>query len=168
MSEDRLIVGRIAKAHGIRGEVAIDLHTDAPEKRFARGAVVRADPDLDLTIATSRPHQGRMLVRFEGVPDRNGAEALRGRWLSVDAATVPPREDPWSFWEFELDGARVVDVSGAPLGTFVRVEQGKVDDLWVVATPNGHVLVPAVRPIVHAVDVAAKTIVLDPPEGLFA
>lgn len=167
MTDDRLIVGRIAKAHGIKGEVAIEIHTDAPAVRFAPGAELRADPDLELTIATSRSHQGRVLVRFESVPDRNGAEALRGRWLSVDAATLVPREDPWSFWEFELEGAAVTDASGAPLGTIARIEKGKIDDLWVVRTPNGNVLVPAVKAIVVSVDIESKTVVLDPPEGLF-
>jgi 16S rRNA processing protein RimM len=164
---DRLIVGRVAKAHGIKGEVAIEIHTDVPEIRFAPGAHLRADPDIDLTVATSREHQGRVLVRFESVPDRNGAEALRGRWLSIDAADLQPLDDPWSFWGFELEGAAVTDTTGTKLGTFVGVQEGKVDDLWIVRTPNGNVLVPAVKQIVVSVDVGAKQIVLDPPEGLF-
>lgn len=165
MSE-RLTIGRIAKAHGIGGEVSIEIHTDV-EERFAPGATVRIDPDLDLTITSARPHQGRVLVRFEGIHDRNGAEALRGRWLSVDAASTPVPEDPWSFWEFQLDGATVVDTQGARLGVFARAEHGRSGDLWVVATPNGEVLVPAVRAIVRDVNVETKIIVLDPPEGLF-
>lgn len=166
MSE-RLTIGRIAKAHGILGEVAIEIHTDVAE-RFAPGATVRIDPDLELTIKSARPHQGRVLVRFEGIGDRNGAEALRGRWLSVDAASTPAPEDPWSFWEFQLDGAVVVDTDGTRLGVFTRAEHARSGDLWVVTTPNGEVLVPAVRAIIRDVNVETKTIVLDPPEGLFA
>ena len=96
----QLVVGQIARPHGIRGEVVVEVTTDEPDSRYAVGAVLATDPAAvgPLTIEAVRPHQGRLIVAFEGVPDRDGAEALRGVRLCVDSAEVPPPADPdgWS------------------------------------------------------------------------
>jgi 16S rRNA processing protein RimM len=161
---ERLIVGRVAKAHGIRGEVAIDIYSDAPE-RFAAGAQVFAG-ERTLTIATSRQHQGRMLVRFENVRDRNDAERLRGVELSIDASDAAPLEE-WSFYPHQLEGLTVVDEEGRTLGTMARVEESPGGDLWIVTTERSEVLVPAVREIVRSVDLEKRIIVVSPPVGMF-
>jgi 16S rRNA processing protein RimM len=162
---ERLIVGRIAKAHGLNGEVAIEVVSDAPD-RFASGARVFAG-DRSLTVATSRAHQGRLLVRFDEVPDRSAAESLRGTELTIPAGEARALEDEWSFYPHQLVGFAVTDESGAPLGSMTRVDESPGADLWVVGAGNGEVLVPAVRDIVVAVDLEKKTIVLRPPDGLF-
>jgi len=159
------VVGRIAKAHGIRGEVAVDVSSDEPS-RFVQGARVLAG-DRTLTVSTSRPHQGRLLVLFEEVPDRNAAEILAGADLTIPFEEAPALEDEWSFYPHQLDGLKVTDESGNELGTMDRVEESPASDLWVVRADGREVLVPAVRDIVLRVDLDGGTIVLRPPEGLF-
>lgn len=164
MDPERLVVGRIMKAHGIRGEVSVDVLSDHPD-RFANGARVFAG-DRALTVVSTRAHQGRLLVFFDGVSDRTAAEALRGSELTIPAEEARALGE-WSFYPHQLDGLDVVDVDGNQLGTMVRVEESPGADLWVVRAANGEVLVPAVRDIVVSVDVDARRIVLRPPEGLF-
>ena len=164
MAVERLVVGRIAKAHGIHGEVAIDVLTDEPA-RFARGARVFAG-DRVLTVATSRAHHDRLLVRFEEIPDRSAAEILAGTDLTIPVADARPLDD-WSFYPHQLVGLTVSDETGRTLGKMERVEESPGSDLWVVRAHGRDVLVPAVRDIVLSVDLDEKTIVLRPPEGLF-
>lgn len=165
MTDDRLVVGRVAKAHGIRGEVVVEALTDHPQ-RFAVGATLEG-PDGVLTVRASRPHQDRLLVAFAEIPDRNAAELLRGAVLTIaaeDAAPLP--EGRW--YPHQLEGLEVRDASGRILGRFAAVVASPAHDLWSVRTPGGKdVLVPAVAPILVDVDLDARTIVLDPPEGLF-
>ena len=165
MDPERLVVGRIAKAHGINGEVSIEVLSDAPD-RFAVGARV-FDGDRPLAVATARAHHGRLLVRFEGVLDRSGAESLRGTELTIPAAEAHALDDEWSFYPHQLVGFAVTDEKGKTLGTMRRVEESPGADLWVVGARSGEVLVPAVRDIVVAVDLDERTIVLRPPDGLF-
>jgi 16S rRNA processing protein RimM len=162
---ERLVVGRIAKAHGLNGEVSIDVVSDAPG-RFAVGARVFAG-DRSLTVEAARAHQGRLLVRFEGVSDRNGAEALRGTELTIPAEEAQVLADEWSFYPHQLVGFAVTDEAGEQLGTMTRVDESPGADLWVVSARGREVLVPAVRDIVVAVDLDGRRIVLRPPDGLF-
>jgi len=159
------VVGRIAKAHGIRGEVAIDVVSDEPA-RFAPGARVFAG-DRALTVSASRDHQGRRLVLFEEVPDRNMAETLKGAELTIPIDEARALEDEWSFYPHDLTGLDVIDENGNPLGKMDRVEESPASDIWVVRADGRDVLVPAVRDIVVSVDLDSKKIVLRPPEGLF-
>ena len=102
----QVVIGRIGKAHGIRGEVTVEVRTDDPDGRFAVDAVLmtdRADRPL-LTVERARPHHGRLLVQFAGVPDRNAAELLRGILLSVDADSDPDIDDPDEFYDHQLVG----------------------------------------------------------------
>lgn len=157
------------KAHGVRGEVIVAPTTDDP-KRFRPGSRLlcgrSADEMEEVSIEASRPHQGRLIVQVEGVADRGAADRLRGSLLFVEASSLAstPAE---GWWEKDLIGCAVEDVSGAGLGTLSEVLGGPVQDLWKVATAAGDVLVPAVARFVISVDVDAKKIVLDPPKGLF-
>jgi 16S rRNA processing protein RimM len=164
----QLVVGRIARAHGIAGEVAVDVRTDAAHERFATGGVVETDPPErgPLTIAASRWHSGRLLVTFAGVADRTAAEALRGTLLVADSATSPAVErDEW--WDHDLTGLTAVQPDGAVLGTIETVLHPPGADLLCIRRPDGaELLVPFVRAIVPVVDVAAGRIVVDPPDGL--
>jgi 16S rRNA processing protein RimM len=164
MEPERLVVGRIAKAHGIRGDVAVDVVSDAPD-RFEPGSTMNAGART-LTVESAREHQGRLLVKFAEVPDRTHAETLRGVELTIDASEARAL-DEGEFFERQLEGLAVVDTQGRALGTFARAEEGPAHDLWVVQTPAGEVYVPAVKEVVRAVDLDARRLVLDPPEGMF-
>ncbi|WP_340698430.1 ribosome maturation factor RimM [Cellulosimicrobium funkei] len=163
-----LTVARVGKAHGLRGEVALDLRTDDPEERLAVGERLETRPaDAGpLTVATVRVHQGRWLVGFEGVRDRTGAEALRGVELVVEAE-ASDEEDAW--YPHELAGLRAEGTDGRVLGRVEGLEHLPAHDVLVLREPDGaRTLVPFVRQIVPVVDVASGRVVLDPPGGLLA
>ena len=165
----QLVVGRVGRAHGIAGEVAVEVRTDSPEVRFADGAVVETDPAErgPLTVRRTRWHSGRLLVSFEGVADRTAAEALRGTLLVADSATSPRAEDPDEFWDHDLEGLVAVTVTGTVLGTVEQVTHPPGSDLLVIrAGDGGELLVPFVRAIVPEVDLTGRRIVVDPPDGL--
>ena len=166
---DRLTVGRIGKPQGIRGEVTVEVRTDAPEVRFADGAVLFTDPAErgPLTVESSRDQNGRLVVAFEGVPDRNAAEQLRNTMLLVDASDVPLSDDPDEFHDTQLVGLRAELVGGDPLGEVTDVLHLPHGDVLVVRREEGaEVLVPFVKAIVPDVDVRGGRLVVDPPEGL--
>lgn len=160
----QLVVGRIIRPHGVRGEVSVEVRTDEPAHRFAAGAVLGTDPDAGpLAVQSSRWHTGRLLVSFAGITDRDRAAELRGTWLTVDSADVGSPVDPDEFGDHELIGLTVVTVSGQPVGRVAQVQHHGQDLL--VIEPGG-VLVPFVAAIVPEVDVAAGRLVIDPPPGL--
>ena len=174
-AESRLLVARIGKPHGLRGEVTVQLHTDEPERRLAVGAVLETEAASGsgvpraLTVRSTRVHRGIWLVGFEEVPDRTGAEGLRGTRLVLDedAAAAPVDDDEDAFGEDELVGLAVVDPSGAALGEVAGLELGTAQDRLVVALADGRaVLVPFVEAIVPEVDVEGGRVVLNPPPGL--
>ena len=165
----QLVVGRIARAHGVGGEVAVEVRTDSPELRFAVGARVETDPAErgPLTVRRTRWHSGRLLVSFDEVPDRTVAEELRGTLLVADSATSPPVDDPEEFWDHQLIGLAALSVVGDRLGEVEDVLHAPAGDLLVVRTPaGGELLVPFVRAIVPDVDVTRGHVVVDPPDGL--
>jgi 16S rRNA processing protein RimM len=163
----RLLVGQVARPHGIRGEVEVT--TDEPTRRFLAGSALSTEPGGagPLVVEAARPHQGRLIVAFAGVPDRSAAEALRGVQLYVDSADLPPPTDPDEYHDFQLVGLAAVDGAGAALGEVVAVEHGPAADLLVLRRPGGaRALVPFVKAIVPVVDLDAGRVVLTPPEGL--
>ena len=165
----QLVIGRILRPHGIRGEVIVEVTTDESDIRYPAGAVLDTDPagTGPLTIEAVRPHQGRLIIAFEGVLDRDGAEALRGVRLCVDSADLPPPTDPDEFHDFQLIGLRAVSPTGEALGEVTAIEHGPGADLLVLRRPAGsRALVPFVKAIVPSVDLAAGRVVLTPPEGL--
>jgi 16S rRNA processing protein RimM len=165
----QLVVGVIARPHGVRGEVVVDVTTDEPAARYVVGTALATDPPSagPLTIESVRPHQGRLLVAFEGVPDRDAAQLLRGVKLCVDSAEVSEPEDPDEFSDFQLVGLAAVDQDGQRLGEVVRVDHGPAADLLVLRLPDGRdALVPFVKAIVPEVDLAGGRVVLTPPGGL--
>jgi 16S rRNA processing protein RimM len=166
-----VVVGRVVKAHGIRGELSVDVHTDEPDLRFATDAVLRArlrdGAVRPLTVAAARPHGERLLVRFAEVLTRDVAETLRGALLLVDTADLPPSENPDEFYDHELEGLTAHLPDGTEAGTVLEVVHGPGGDLLVLALPEGReVLIPFARAIVPEVDLAGKRVVIDPPEGL--
>ncbi|TDC74246.1 ribosome maturation factor RimM [Actinomadura sp. 7K507] len=166
MSEP-LVVGRIGRPHGVRGEVTIDVRTDEPDSRFAAGTRILTDPAATgpLTIERARWHSGRLLVRFAGIAGRDAADRLRGTWLVVDPGDIPPSADPDEFHDQELIGLAVVTAEGAAVGEVAGVlHHGQ--DLLVVRGPAGEKLVPFVAALVPEVDVPGGRLVIDPPPGL--
>ncbi|MFB9837273.1 ribosome maturation factor RimM [Actinoallomurus acaciae] len=162
----QLVVGRIGRPHGVRGEVSVDVRTDDPAARFAPGSSLATEDAGTLTVETVRAHSGRLLVRFAGIDDRTAAEALRGLLLLVDSAEIPPSDDPEEFHDHELIGLAAVDPDGTELGEIVDVEHHG-QDLLVLRRPSGdEALVPFVGAIVPTIDLPAGRVVLDPPPGL--
>ena len=161
-------VGRIGRPHGIRGDVVVGVRTDEPELRFAHGSRLDTDPaDVGpLTVASSRWHSGELLVRFEGVADRDAAADLRGTWLTVDSATLTPPEDPDEFHDTDLVGLSVRTLDGTQVGTVDDVlHPGQ--DLLVIKSPEGReILIPFVKAFVPEVAVSSGYLLIDPPEGL--
>ena len=166
----QLVVGRIVRPHGVRGEVVVDIHTDSPAERFAVGSVLATDPAAagPLTVDEVRPHLGRLLVTFEGFADRDVADHLRGVLLLVDSEDIGELTDPDEFHDHQLIGLRAETPAGDVLGEVVRVEHAPASDLLVLRLTDGRTgLVPFVRAIVGEVDLAAGRVVMTPPEGLF-
>jgi len=163
-----LVVGRVGKPQGIRGEVSVEVRTDDPDARFAVGTTLPTEPAErgPLVVAAAREQNGRLVLLFEGVGDRNGAEALRGTLLLVDGATLPPPEDPDEFHDFQLVGLAVELPDGRPIGRLAEVLHLPHGDVLVVRGEQGEVLVPFVAAMVPVVDVPAGRVVVDPPEGL--
>lgn len=163
-----LVVGRVGRAHGVRGEVLVALRTDDPDTRFAAGAVLVTDPEErgPLTVVTARRHSGHYVVAFDGVTDRAAASALTGTALVVDSADLAPTEDPDEFHDAQLLGLRVQSTDGADIGELADVVHGPGGDLLVIRIEDREVLVPFVREMVPTVDVPAGLVVIDPPEGL--
>ncbi len=148
-----LEVGRIVKAHGIRGEVIVDLISNRPEERLAPGSVLSSDRG-DLEVLTATPHQGRWIVAFAGFADRNAAESLRGARLRAE-----PLTEEGALWVHELIGCAVQDAAGRPLGQVTAVEANPASDLLVL---EGGTLVP-VRFVTERVP---GLVTVEVPEGL--
>ncbi|HEX3812095.1 MAG TPA: ribosome maturation factor RimM [Mycobacteriales bacterium] len=165
----QLVVGRVGRAHGVSGEVAVSVKTDDPQERFADGSVLVTDPVErgPLRVTRSRWHSGRLLVVFDGVGDRRSAEALAGTALVVDTADLPPLQDPEDFYDHQLVGLAAVTTDGDPIGTVADVIHAPGSDVLAIARPGGaEALVPFVHAIVPSVDLAAGRVVIDPPAGL--
>jgi 16S rRNA processing protein RimM len=151
-----VVVGRIGRAHGVRGELTIDVRTDEPDVRFAVGARLQTDPASagPLTVVSTRPHTGRLLIRFEEVADRSAAEGLRGVLLTAPAMGPDPATDPEEFFDHQLVGLEVSDQRGALVGEVVQVVHNPAHELLVVRRTDGRAdaLVPFVSALVPEVD----------------
>jgi 16S rRNA processing protein RimM len=161
-------VGRIGKAHGIRGDVFVEPWTDAPEERFADGTVLGTEPAGrgPLTVEHTRSHSGKLVVHFQGLDDRNAIEAIRGTVLVVAATGRPVIEDPDEFYDTDLIGLAVRTVAGAPLGPVTDVLHSPAGSLLAIDVAGREVLIPFRREFVPTVDLASRTAEVDPPEGL--
>ncbi|MFE4309362.1 ribosome maturation factor RimM [Streptomyces sp. NPDC056891] len=165
----QLVVARIGRAHGIKGEVTVEVRTDEPELRLGPGAVLRTDPASagPLTIETGRVHSGRLLLRFEGVRDRNAAEALRNILLiaEVDPTEMPEEED--EYYDHQLMDLDVVLADGTEIGRITEISHLPSQDLFIVECPDGtELMIPFVESIVTEIDLEEQRAVIDPPPGL--
>ncbi|MEZ0353554.1 ribosome maturation factor RimM [Mycobacterium sp. pR1184] len=171
-----LLVGRVVKAHGITGEVVVEVHTDDPADRFAPGITLRAKPsrgsgeERSYVVAGAREHGGRLLVRLAGVDDRDAADALRGSLFVVDSDDLPPIDEPDTYYDHQLEGLRVRTTTGQDLGVVAEVLHTAAGELLAVHRSDGaqtrEVLVPFVNAIVTSVSLDDRMVEIDPPEGL--
>jgi len=177
-----VVVARLGRPHGIKGQVSVEVRTDDPQRRLAPGTTVRTDPAAagPLTITDGRVHSGRLLLTFEGVLDRSAAELLRGVLLVADVDPVERPDDPDEFYDHQLVGLAVETVDGATVGEVAEVLHLPGQDVLAVrrvgaeqADPEAvsgpgaaEVLVPFVAEMVPVVDLAAGRVVIDPPPGL--
>jgi 16S rRNA processing protein RimM len=184
MSGTEVVVGRIGKAHGVRGEVSVEPRTDEPERRFADGSVLlvrspagRTGPETGgappsgrpthLCVSSTRWHQSRLLLTFEGVTDRTAAEALRGLLLVAEVDADERPEDPEEFYDHQLVGLEVRTMDAVRVGTVTEVVHGPGQDLLSVrATDGREVLVPFVAALVPEVDVVTGHVVVVDQPGL--
>ena len=157
-------IGRSRRAHGVRGDLSVDLLTDRTE-RLAKGARVQLRGNW-YTVASARRAGQHWLVHFEGVDDRTAAESLIKAILWIDDSDDhrPAEEDAW--YDHQLIGL-TVRRSGHIVGTIARVDHLPAQDLLIVESNGNEVMVPFVKAIVTAVDIAAGTMDIDPPVGLF-
>jgi 16S rRNA processing protein RimM len=167
----QLVVGRIGRPHGVRGEVTVEVRTDSPDVRFAPGRSLVTDPEAagPLLVEDIHWHSGRLLLSFAGVHDRTAAETLRNVLLVVDVADDETPDDPEEFYDHQLVGLAVLGPAGEPLGTVADVLHLPSQELLAVTTPDGReVLVPFVAEIVPEVNVAGGRVRVTPPPGLFS
>ncbi|WP_433374614.1 ribosome maturation factor RimM [Streptosporangium sp. CA-115845] len=163
----QLVVGRIGRPHGLRGDVSVEVRTDEPDRRFAPGTALATDPASagPLVVESRRWHSGILLVRFEGVSDRDQAEDLRGTMLVIDSADIPPSDDPDEFYDHQLIGLAVVKPDGERVGEVSDVlHHGQ--DLLVVRRGKAEVYVPFVKALVPVIDLEKGILVVDGPAGL--
>ena len=166
-----LTVGRIVKAHGITGEVVVDVRTDDPEDRFAQGVTLsarkRGEQPRNVVVEAARQHGARLLVRLAGVPDRDTADALRGSLLVIDSADLPPIDEDDTFYDHQLEGLRVHTAAGEELGTVAEVLHTGAGELLSIRRSGGaELLVPFVSAIVTSVSLEDQLLVIEPPDGL--
>jgi 16S rRNA processing protein RimM len=175
MSESQksyIAVGQVVGPHGIRGEVKVEPLTDFPE-RFRKGAVVYLGSATDAQdvvpaeITAARPHQGRWLVLFAQIKDRNAAEALRDRYLLIPEADAMPLGEHENY-AHDLIGLEVVTNDGEVLGRLAEILFTPANDVYIVRGPRGEVLIPATRDVVLSVDLPSHRMTVALPEGLLA
>ena len=168
-----VVVGRVGKPHGLRGEVTVEVRTDEPDRRFVVGTTLAAErpgglaaPWSALTVAATRWHQSTLLVRFEELTDRTVAEAARGLLLHVGVPVDESPGDPEEFYDHQLVGLSAEDLDGGALGEVTAVVHG-AQDLLQIRTPDGReALVPFVAALVPEVDLAAGRVVVADRPGL--
>lgn len=168
-----LVVGRVVKAHGVGGELLVEVRTDDPDSRFAAGSTLRAKPTRggpagEYTVESVREHGGRLLVRLAGVAGRDAADAMRGVVFLIDSGELPPIADPDEFYDHQLEGLRVRTADGRDLGTVAEVLHTAAGELLAIRRGDGtgEVLVPFVTAIVTSVSLTDNVIEIDPPDGL--
>lgn len=167
-----LVVGRVAKAHGVTGEIVVDVRTDDPFERFApgntlRGKASRGRPERSFVVETVREHSGRLLIRLAGVTDRDAADGLRGTLFVIESDDLPPITEADEFYDHQLEGLRVRTLDGTEVGVVSEVLHTAGTELLAVKASSGpEILVPFVGAIVTSVSLTDGLIEIDPPAGL--
>jgi len=178
VASTQVVVGRIGRPHGLRGELSVEPRTDEPDRRFVVGTRMATETPRGsaphgpgrpavLTVESIRWHQDRLLIRFEEAPDRTAAEAVRGLALVVDVSEDEAPADPEEFYDHQILGLRVETTEGVVVGELSSVQHGAAQDLLVVRrTDGGEALVPFVTALVPTVDLAAGLLIVADRPGL--
>jgi 16S rRNA processing protein RimM len=163
-----VVVGRIGRPHGVRGEVTVEVRTDDPDLRFAPGAVLLTDPASrgPLTVEGARWHREILLLTIAGIDSREAAETYRNTELLVPVADLPELDDPEDFYDHQLVGLSARSIDGTVLGEVAAVRHEGADLLVVRRPEGGEALIPFVAAMVPTVDLDGGYLVVDPPEGL--
>jgi 16S rRNA processing protein RimM len=165
VEEPTVVVGKVTKAHGLRGEVTVLPLTDNPD-RFSPGNVVYLEDGRALTIGDARDNGARLLVTFEGVGDRTGAETLRGAMLVVPESALPELPEG-TYWPHQLEGCEVLTMAGRSLGAITDVVANPANDIWVTTGVDGQeILVPAIHQVIAEVDVAGRRVLVHDVPGI--
>lgn len=169
----QLRVARLTKAHGLKGAIKLELYTDEPDKRFTPGSTFTLQVPRTsewhgkkLELVELRWYNSHPVAFFKGVDDRSAAETLLKAilWIDEEVRTTPGDDDSW--YDYQLVGMKVVR-DGAEVGTVRRVDHFPAQDLLIVATGSGEVMVPFVTAIVPSIDPVAGVVTVTPPTGLF-
>jgi len=164
---ETVAVGRIGRAHGIRGDVFVEPWTDAPHERFTPGTTLTGEGSSgNFTVAAARDHSGKLVVHFEGVEDRNAAGAIRGTILTMAASARPEIDDPDEFYDTDLVGLVARTVGGEHIGTVTDVLHSPGGSVLAIDAAGREVLVPFRKELVPTVDLDGGVVEIDPPEGL--
>lgn len=168
VAETMVVVARIGRPQGVRGEVTVEVRTDAPEERFAVGSTLVTDPADrgPVRIEAARRHGSAWVLSIEGIEDRPAAESLRDTLLLVPARDRPRLDQVDEFYDDQLVGLRVVDSGGNDLGEVIRVSHSGAELLVIRRASGTQLLVPFVSAIVTEVDLDGGRVVIDPPPGL--
>jgi 16S rRNA processing protein RimM len=167
VSEPTVVVGKVAKAHGLRGEVTLMAISDNPD-RFAAGSTVYTEDGRELHVRSCRGDGARLLVTFEGIEDRPNAETLHGVMLVVPRSMLPTLP-AGEYWPHELEGCAVVTELGRQIGTITDVIPNQANDLWVAIDEAGvETLIPAIRDVIVEVDVPGQRVLVRDVPGVTA
>ncbi len=167
MTVIELLVGRVGRAHGMRGDLVLDVRTDEPERRLAVGSSFDTVHGT-LTVAATRWHSGRLLIRFQQVPDRNAAEALHGTELRVEVLVDERPQDPDEFYDHQLVGLTVESELGEIVGQVSEVLHLPAQDMLVIAHAGRETLVPFVAEFVPRVDLGSGRLLVTDRPGLLS
>jgi 16S rRNA processing protein RimM len=172
-SKTKLRVGRLVKAHGLKGAIKLELYTDSPDQRFKPGQVLELQvPETSewfgktITVSELRFYNQSPVLFLEGIEDRSKAETLIKAILLIETEADVLPEEPEAWYDHQLVGLRAL-VGQESVGTVIRVDHLPAQDLLAIETANGEVLVPFVKQIVPEVDIKSGQLVLTPPDGLF-
>lgn len=169
----QLRVGRLTKAHGLKGAIKVELYTDAPERRFVPGAVFALQVPVEspwhgktIELSELKWYNSHPVAFFKDVSDRTAAESLIKAILWIDQDLDEPSDEEDAWFDHQLVGLEVLR-DGVRVGTVSQIDHLPAQDLLTISTSSGDVLVPFVKAIVTSVDIEAGTMTVDPPAGLF-
>ncbi|MEX0833288.1 MAG: ribosome maturation factor RimM [Actinomycetota bacterium] len=167
MSEEPAItVGKITRAHGIKGEVSVLVLSENPD-RFVPDSVVSTRDGRSLSVESTRENRGRLLVKFKEISHRGEAQRFHGEYLVVPASELAELPEG-SYWPHQIIGCEVLREDGRSLGTVTEIIRTEANDVWVAKSGDAETLIPALDDVVESVDPATRRIVVERIPGLTA